>query len=1193
MNVYLKYLFILFFVLGLSSIILSQEVNLNREDIEIRYIKDKVEVAPGKSFFNILAIKNNSDQEQSFNIQFNTPKNWEVIGSSFEKITLPPMGDINIPVRVAVAKDAKGGVGYVVVAVLTDLTGSVLDTEYSFLNIPAKSVINIKTSKKSKYIDHKSLSSDFSVKIKNSGNIDEIININLIADKSLYFVKNNENLLIEDIHVPMNSEKLITYEVKLQKDIDYKKYKYHSVKLTFNLHDSIVNKTVWFNYLDWKFDNIYVNTVKPLNIELAAYDILGEGKPSFKAHLFGKILLKNKRDIYYSFQNRNSSNSTNNVWVNSYIDVNYNSLKTNIVFGDIHRNFHDINTGRGISFLQKINNKNIVKGLYTKNLQSSINNIGASYILNLKNATMMEIGGFSSDYQLLEMNSYLGYTKFSTKILKQSVSILYGQSTSDYHSIDRNYQLTGWSYNINLSGNIKNFMYNIDSRYGTPNYSGKLNGRMYTTANSSIIFSKRSNLHFRYSNTKYKPAYFINNENFSNRFTNYQNLAVIQNQRISNKANLFISSVFDKQSSNSFSSINQATPFTSYTAQGKVGLRYSEPYSRNSFSVSGKYGVTNIYNYPTEINELPVYINPDKIFFNVGEFRLNVMRKHFSFYFIYHYGPYNISQQFSYFYLTQFQKSINIIPVYERYFFNNKIKFTTRGTIISNIVSKNNRVNLNSYINWFAGKGWEFKLLNSTSFQQTKYGNNSSMYSSTYFELTIRKSFDFNQPRIKFYNYKAVYYKDLNGNRIHDANEPGVSQVLSDIKRSNPQADIEDPNYNGEFYTNNLISNPEGYIEYNNIPEGDYFMKYSPQNLNIGTFETEYVEKRFTINKDTVMHIPFIERNKLFGKITLNRTKHSALGEIPINNIKIVVEGNEKTYSTLTDKEGNFELYIPVADYYKVRVTNIFREHFNLRQEYYIVKFNGYKQFELSFDFDEKDRKIAFDESDFLIDDDDLADDDFSFDDIKVIKQTNLRGIVKDANSLIPIHATVSIHNINTHDLISETASSKRTGVYFTSFFAGNDYNIKATSKGYWTYKANLNIQQVTTFENITHDILLKKIIINEEIKTDNLHFKSYKAELSPLAMAELDNMLSTLFLNPSIHIEISGHSDNIEALTVNPIELSNARATSVASYLVKHGLSEKRIIIKSMGNSSPVTQDDSNSGRARNRRVEIRVAAY
>jgi outer membrane protein OmpA-like peptidoglycan-associated protein len=317
------------------------------------------------------------------------------------------------------------------------------------------------------------------------------------------------------------------------------------------------------------------------------------------------------------------------------------------------------------------------------------------------------------------------------------------------------------------------------------------------------------------------------------------------------------------------------------------------------------------------------------------------------------------------------------------------------------------------------------------------------------------------------------------------------------------------------------------------------------------------------------------------------------LGDIPLDNIKIVVEGNEKTYSTLSDQEGNFELYIPVADYYKVRVNNIFYEHFDLRQEHYIVKFNGYKSFEVSFDFDEKERKIAFDESDFLIDDDDVPDDDFSFDDIRVIKQTNLKGVVKDANSLLPTHAKVSIINTNSGELISETASSNRTGVYFTSFFAGDNYSIKASANGYWVFQENLNLQQVTTFENITKDILLRKISIDEEIRVENLRFESERSELSPLAKAELDNLVAMLQLNPKVVIEVSGHTDNIEALLTDATQLSEVRARNVASYLVTQGLDENRIKIRAMGNSNPKTQDDSEDGRAVNRRVEIRVAGF
>ncbi|NPA44835.1 MAG: OmpA family protein, partial [Chlorobi bacterium] len=469
----------------------------------------------------------------------------------------------------------------------------------------------------------------------------------------------------------------------------------------------------------------------------------------------------------------------------------------------------------------------------------------------------------------------------------------------------------------------------------------------------------------------------------------------------------------------------------------------------------------------------------------------------------------------------------------------------------------------------------------------------SSSYNTSYFEFGINKSFNIQQPRLKYYDYKAVFYKDLNGNRIHDPNEPGVSDVLAEIYRANPEKDLKDKNYNGEFLSNELFSNEKGEIEYVNIVEGDYKIKYTPRDVNTDNFETESSLKSFNAKKDTVMYIPFMERNKLFGKISLHRTKHSALGDIPIDNIKITVEGNARTYSTLTDKDGYFELYIPVSDYYKVMVNNIFHEHFKLRQDYYIVKFNGYKQFEVSFDFDEKQRKIAFDESDFLITDDDLAADNFAFDDIKVIKQTTIKGVVKDATSLLPLHATISIHNTKTNQLISETASSKRTGVYFTSFFTGEDYNIKVSSKGYWVYNENLKANQVTTFENITYDVLLKKIFLGEEIKTENLKFKTESIELSPIAKAELDNILELLYLNPTIHIEIIGHADNLEALTTDAMKLSKDRATSVATYLIKNGLREARVNIKGVGNTEPISDKDTNEGRAKNRSVQIKITAF
>ncbi|MCF6366128.1 MAG: OmpA family protein [Bacteroidales bacterium] len=1189
-----KYLLFIFFIF-FFNILIKGQIALDKGDIEVRFLKDKVEIIPGKSFFNVLLIKNTTNEDKSFNLKLNTPKGWEVIGDSYEKINLPPLGNIKLPVRVTVNNNAKGGVGYVIVATITDETGSIYDTEYSFLNIPIKSQINIKTARRSRYFDQKDLKSSFSLILENRGNIDEIVNITAKPDISL--LVEDQNIFVENVMVEAGTTKTVMFDVQLKNNVDVEKFKVHKIKLNVSANDTVISKMLWFNYLDWKYVNEYPNYNLPLRIELTAFNIFSNTNAKYRGSITGKILLKKRREVTYSFENMNKDPSTNNIYINSRALVSIKTPKTTIFLGDYTGNVEQTMYGRGLFVSQKINKFGTINAVYTQRFPVIKDNYGLYYTHNFKKALTLELGGAYTDDRGINISSKSGYGKLNTRLFNKSrLSMLYGISETDDSRVNAGL-INGWGYRLDFSLDLNKIDFKIYSQYGSPTYSGYTKGRNDTRAYLFIPISDKSMINTFYSYLSYTPYYVQNGELFYNRFTDYQQLRLIYFRQSVNNVQLFGGANIDQQRTNNLTSISDDIPFSSISLKGELGIKVYDSFSQRTFSLTGKFGYTNVYRYSEYYNDIYMGNTLSERTYPVSEITFNYKQKHIGLHMIYYNGPYNITQQFSYLYFSNFSKSLNIMPSYENDFFKRRLKLVIRSSYINDLIAKNSRINIMSSVMWHAKKGWDFRFVNTTSYQNTTSSSDvasvTSSYSTTYFEIGIIKSFHFNQPRLKYYNYKAVFYKDLNGNRIHDANEPGVEKVLADIQRSNREADAADVNYNGEFITNELFTNQEGSIEYINMAEGSYTIKYSPKDMNLGTFETDEVKKNFTINSDTVMHIPFLERNKLFGRVSLNRTKHSALGEIPIDNIKIIVEGDNKTYTSLTDKEGNFELYIPVSDYYKVKINNIFYEHFNLRQEYYIVKFNGYKQFELSFDFDEKDRKIAFDESDFLIDDDDVADNDFSFEDIKVIKQTNLRGIVKDANSLIPIHATVSIHNINTHDLISETASSKRTGVYFTSFFAGKDYNIKATSKGYWTYKANLNIQQVTTFENITHDILLKKIVIDEEIKTDNLSFKPENAELSPLAMAELDNMLSILFLNPDIHIEISGHTDNMEALLVNPIELSKIRASSVASYLVKNGLDEARMKIRAMGNSSPRTQDDSDAGRARNRRVEIRVAAF
>jgi len=76
---------------------------------------------------------------------------------------------------------------------------------------------------------------------------------------------------------------------------------------------------------------------------------------------------------------------------------------------------------------------------------------------------------------------------------------------------------------------------------------------------------------------------------------------------------------------------------------------------------------------------------------------------------------------------------------------------------------------------------------------------------------------------------------------------------------------------------------------------------------------------------------------------------------------------------------------------------------------------------------------------------------------------------------------------------------------------------------------------------------------------------------------------------NPSIHIEISGHTDTTGTAAYNQT-LSENRAKSVVQYLIGKGISTERLSFKGYGQSKPIDTNDTETGRANNRRTELKI---
>ena len=112
----------------------------------------------------------------------------------------------------------------------------------------------------------------------------------------------------------------------------------------------------------------------------------------------------------------------------------------------------------------------------------------------------------------------------------------------------------------------------------------------------------------------------------------------------------------------------------------------------------------------------------------------------------------------------------------------------------------------------------------------------------------------------------------------------------------------------------------------------------------------------------------------------------------------------------------------------------------------------------------------------------------------------------------------------------------------------------------------------------------------NSTYTLKNVLFDTGKATLQAVSSVELDKVARNLNREENINInfEVAGHTDNVGGEAFN-IELSQARAESVRSYLIGKGVKASRLQAQGYGYSQPVASNANEAGRAQNRRTELR----
>jgi outer membrane protein OmpA-like peptidoglycan-associated protein/tetratricopeptide (TPR) repeat protein len=208
---------------------------------------------------------------------------------------------------------------------------------------------------------------------------------------------------------------------------------------------------------------------------------------------------------------------------------------------------------------------------------------------------------------------------------------------------------------------------------------------------------------------------------------------------------------------------------------------------------------------------------------------------------------------------------------------------------------------------------------------------------------------------------------------------------------------------------------------------------------------------------------------------------------------------------------------------------------------------------------------------------------------VVTVPMTILRGRVLDDKSNSPLLSILELYDNETEQLLAQFNSHPETGAFLISLPGGKNYGIAVKAEDYLFHSENINISEATVSREIINDIKLKKVEVGETIVLNNIFFDTGAATLRPESYVELGVLFRLMTENPSLKIQISGHTDNVGSASINK-RLSEQRAGAVVNFLIGRGISNDRLTFKGFGFEKPIASNETAEGRQMNRRTEFEI---
>ncbi|MEM9025133.1 MAG: hypothetical protein AAGB22_15405, partial [Bacteroidota bacterium] len=313
---------LLLLMLPLAGVAQEPDPQAAAVPLRLQFVKPQKDHAPDSLYFNVLRIDNNTGAPLEGTVSINFPDGWSLVSQPKTKVNIPNGQSYFLPVRMVLGKASKGGQTYLINAQLAREDAPAVAAN-AYINIPRNTRWDITTPQKTVFFNRKLQQVEYELHITNSGNAEELIQLQFDVGDNLRLDGPNESLSIMFVPVDARSDttlKFVVKEVPLPNDderrSDWTKYTIQVSASSGNANDKVKRLHSWFRSLDSYFVNEAASQIVPLDLMVMAQNVVSDFSPQINVNATGQILMNNNQDISYQISHPNIGdfNDTNRQW---------------------------------------------------------------------------------------------------------------------------------------------------------------------------------------------------------------------------------------------------------------------------------------------------------------------------------------------------------------------------------------------------------------------------------------------------------------------------------------------------------------------------------------------------------------------------------------------------------------------------------------------------------------------------------------------------------------------------------------------------------------------------------------------------------------------------------------------------------------------------------------------------------------